>query len=667
MKKIYFLALTVLAAILCFLCGCSSDESNEIAVSKRAIEFSPYIHQTTRAVDSDLTTVQSDGFIAWASDHKSEDNFDKANHYINLMSDEKVTYAASVWSYDNLQFWPANKASFFAVAPASVQTFQDYTHNPVNPGAPVITYTVPQSLDDQIDILAAQSVNKSASSNTKVKFDFKHMLSKLDFTVQKPSDSQFDNIEITLKDARVHYAASQVYSHCIIDLNEMTSSADTGGYPYGEYEPMPVFVGALYTGSKEVTNTAAAIADGSDKYILMAPQNYPAGAVIVDVIYDIRMPDSNMPGGAVVLTDQSKSVALPVVSGGLQQSHCYKYALTISPEEVKFDSHIKVTDWDASSEYAQVPLDDIYYAPQTNTFYIASVEGMKTFRDLTNGTNTKQVFGYAANGGVPNGIIESNVRLMSDLDFNGEGFLGIKEWRGKFDGNGHVISNMTLWGDYGGRRGLFALIRPTTYNPESYYIKDLHLENCTYTNSLATVGHLGPIASYAKNMLIQDVTVTCPLSTSYHISGVDLAGGLVAFSETCLYIHCASQINLDSDLYTGGIAAEFTGYPNVAIGCYSISKRFYGASRAGFFLGYYQSGNWSIRGCAAYYDSYNGHDWHLSYRATNCYSYSSGQSATQVQVDAMNEAVNDWGTSNTQYTINKKWALVDNKLKLVNK
>ena len=95
------------------------------------------------------------------------------------MNDLQITQSASSWTTS--VYWPGStkKSTFFAYAPHNCEGVS--WASPIT-GAPNMTYTVPQNVSDQKDLLVAKSTEDiSCDGKTSVALTFKHALSAIKF------------------------------------------------------------------------------------------------------------------------------------------------------------------------------------------------------------------------------------------------------------------------------------------------------------------------------------------------------------------------------------------------------------------------------------------------------------------------------------------------------
>ena len=185
MKKTLFAALA-----LAFVASCSNEEVVEMA-QKEAISFeNALVNNSTRSVN-DYSYTSTNLFKAFKVYGYVEDS--------SLWPDgEKVTGSElnKEWGYTNTQYW-INGASyvFHALAPEMAATTNTSTGLTLN-----FTNT-----DGKSDVLyATATATGVASGNQPVKFDFKHILSKVKFSFENAYNSA--NASIKVKEIKIHNA-----------------------------------------------------------------------------------------------------------------------------------------------------------------------------------------------------------------------------------------------------------------------------------------------------------------------------------------------------------------------------------------------------------------------------------------------------------------------------
>jgi len=189
MKRLYgiFLTLSLL------LGACIGEEgANELPQENIPISFLGDV-LVTRSVKEYATTgdLQNIGVFAYFS----HGNFNEGTATPNFMYNQLVAKQPDgTWSYNPVKFWPdnstADKISFFAYAPytdATGNSYLSFQNKETASGFPVLSYTVPEAENDQIDFLAATPILNQNNGN--VSFKLRHTLTKINVYVKSNDDT----------------------------------------------------------------------------------------------------------------------------------------------------------------------------------------------------------------------------------------------------------------------------------------------------------------------------------------------------------------------------------------------------------------------------------------------------------------------------------------------
>ena len=198
MKKVIFALAAVVALAAC------SQEDVIVADKGAAIGFDTFVGKATRVDDKTLTTGNLTDFAVYGAVTNTVNgtpatalifnNVEVANEGID--NDE----LNSDWKYKGTQYWIAGATyDFAAVAPYSCGKVDAFN-------ATTKTTTIKNFTNDAVtDLLYAQTVaTGAASGNEYVKFDFRHVLSKVKFSFENQYLSDGTTIrvrEIVLKNA----------------------------------------------------------------------------------------------------------------------------------------------------------------------------------------------------------------------------------------------------------------------------------------------------------------------------------------------------------------------------------------------------------------------------------------------------------------------------------
>lgn len=192
----------------------------------------------------------------WSKNGMSVDN--------QFYMDENATNNGSVWSTEQIYYWPGADHSFqfYAWAPTDIPT--DYLTTPSSPQNKLLAYTVPKAAADQKDIVVATTNEIQGDNNEAVSLTFKHICTAVRFAV-----------------------GSQMQPGSIKSV-ALKGIPNTGTYDMaaGTWSLGDATVDFSQTLNKETTGTEAngdAITSEQGTF-MMLPQRLPAGAT-VEVVF----------------------------------------------------------------------------------------------------------------------------------------------------------------------------------------------------------------------------------------------------------------------------------------------------------------------------------------------------------------------------------------------
>lgn len=192
----------------------------------------------------------------WSKNGMSVDN--------QFYMDENATNNGSVWSTEQIYYWPGADHSFqfYAWAPTDIPT--DYLTTPSSPQNKLLAYTVPKAAADQKDIVVATTNEIQGDNNEAVPLTFKHICTAVRFAV-----------------------GSQMQPGSIKSV-ALKGIPNTGTYDMaaGTWSLGDATVDFSQTLNKETTGTEAngdAITSEQGTF-MMLPQRLPAGAT-VEVVF----------------------------------------------------------------------------------------------------------------------------------------------------------------------------------------------------------------------------------------------------------------------------------------------------------------------------------------------------------------------------------------------
>lgn len=200
---------------------------------------------------------------AYYTTDKEATNLDsKTINFFTENTDGGISIASDADNFTTNYYWPpVGTMKFFAVAPADVTSLSIPSVNDIN--TPTITYTIPENVADQKDIMVAQTT-ADCPQNTAVGLQFQHLLAAVQFKVGKMQFIKINSLKVT-----------GVYGGDI-----------TFTYNNGVWTPMSS-TAAEYDLTSIIADTSGLIegdeitSNKNNSIMLVAPQTLPDGAKIV--------------------------------------------------------------------------------------------------------------------------------------------------------------------------------------------------------------------------------------------------------------------------------------------------------------------------------------------------------------------------------------------------
>lgn len=357
MDKKFFMGIAAMAALT--LVSCSSDDLNSLSDNSsknEAISFDGYLGRSAVAVNGSRGSVETKETLK----NKGFGVFGKyeagAGQTSDFFVNQKVTYSttASKWTYTPLKYWPTQgKIDFLAYAPHK-------EGQNLNANTTAFDFTVAKKAADQIDLLWANATGKITESfegttKEKVKFLFKHALSRLGYTVKLSGNYSSDNATFTLKKITLAGSPDETtkafYTKGTIDLsktgtkeNLSKTNTETGLWTAAtsadNKQNFTWFEGSYIvesSDSKHPTNSANE--DYSDKdYLFVIPQDFSLTTENADKLYVIVEYDVTYTSTHTTITN----TVYKQLSNDFEQGKAYMINLTIG-RPIEFDAD--VTDW----------------------------------------------------------------------------------------------------------------------------------------------------------------------------------------------------------------------------------------------------------------------------------------------------------------------------------
>lgn len=344
MKKSFILLGVAVAAMT----SCSNDKLLDQAEPiQKTIGFDSFVNKGTKAttqVTNEVTADNLNRFYVYGYHSGNESVFDN----VSVIKD------GDNWTMQkaNEKNWETKSYNFAAYADGQGEATHDASSLATSFSNAILKFTG-YSTVNQTDLIAALYArdNTNVLTTTKVDLDFKHLLSKVDFTFENTNDNDLlmvvENVKLTVK--RV--------ADCNFKANATTWSNWSSSYDYDLAQPTAT---SAYTGEFEEGKSLADIDKGyiiakggksvvSTEYFVIPSQNDAT------ITYDVTFYDL---AGNLVETKANQVLSLfPTIDQtkiSWTPSYIYKYnvQLPASPKKIEFTVK-SVGGWEESL----VPLD----------------------------------------------------------------------------------------------------------------------------------------------------------------------------------------------------------------------------------------------------------------------------------------------------------------------
>lgn len=303
MKK----GLMMLGVAAIALASCTQNEVVEVAES-RAIGFDAFVGNTTKA---DITDATIDEFYVYGG----------YDGLTNVFNNVKVYKKGDAWTYDNTQYWTADKTYKFQgyapdINPEEGSSITSAGENGVN-----FTGFV---ADGTTDLLASEIVSKTTdatiSKSDAIQLTFRHVLSKIKFKFT----TDLDNVNITITNLKVK-ALPNKGTYTNNGTTGSTWNVSTGETDKQDY-------GLTSTGT--LTNSAELLS-GDAIVLPQTPSN-------ISVTFTVTAT-----GGLSLTKDHT--VTLPATK--LEEGKVYVYTAALTHENIDPDGELKPITFSQPKEY----------------------------------------------------------------------------------------------------------------------------------------------------------------------------------------------------------------------------------------------------------------------------------------------------------------------------
>ncbi|MBR5499098.1 MAG: fimbrillin family protein [Bacteroidales bacterium] len=358
-----------------------------------AISFEPYLGKVpvTKAVNSDLAFLKtghnnganSGGFQVYSFMHGAN-NVAPTTFTSPYMAEEVWwSTSTSTWDYSNVTYWPEDRSLSFVAfglnaSKGGCLELQDKTSQ--TPDLTKYTFTVKDKVSEQVDLIVApyQTGLEATETNSNVNLQFKHLLSRIGFSVMSTAASSA--VDIAIRSITLHGA---FFTTAKVDLTALNSSSlpyvtDKSGsqtvyslfdsatqcFTIGSDEcnvtsGSPIYYNTNIVGQEPgewgniyspltYVDDAAKAADVNKRYMMLLPCDMPDDPddAYIEVRYQLT-------------SDIVRSAKVSLAGFSFAAGNSYEFILKVSTSSIDFDATMN-TDWsDASTNSEVYPLTPI--------------------------------------------------------------------------------------------------------------------------------------------------------------------------------------------------------------------------------------------------------------------------------------------------------------------
>lgn len=198
--KFLRLAFYVLIAQL-VLSGCAGEGVEETSSSSSSeINFDAYLarNASTRAGVTDIASLKKSGFGVFA-------RYNHNGATSPLMDNENVTWNGDHWGYTNTRYWPnEGSVDFYAFAPYLENVKPVNAPDSIKANPAYIEFT---SSTSNVDLVWGAQKNKTvptSPTDSKVKFEFKHVLARLGFDITANQELEENGAVIEVEEVKLY-------------------------------------------------------------------------------------------------------------------------------------------------------------------------------------------------------------------------------------------------------------------------------------------------------------------------------------------------------------------------------------------------------------------------------------------------------------------------------
>ncbi|WP_077152804.1 fimbrillin family protein [Bacteroides bouchesdurhonensis] len=317
MKKV--LLATAVAAMA--FTSCSQNEEFEAQGTNNEIKIGTMVKKSPRAVVTDDETFKSftlSSFIVDKDQIYSEKGLGDA-----YMDGVSYTGIKGNWTNTGVNYyWPIGKnVQFFGYSGGTNFMVNDT-------GYPTLSFSIKGTSSEQEDlVVAAMNTEKPADDNAKVLLEFKHILTKINFSYKPEADYTYEITKLKINGVKGGNATYTFNADPLQGTWTNGSSDEAYEYP--------------------ITTEGANVSEGyypldsKDGSLMLLPQSFAAETVSIQITYTAKR-------GAYSYTATDKIIKIPATTWKIGQSVRYKLALPAGEGVISVETEV-LKNWETET------------------------------------------------------------------------------------------------------------------------------------------------------------------------------------------------------------------------------------------------------------------------------------------------------------------------------
>ncbi|MDD3036572.1 fimbrillin family protein [Bacteroides sp.] len=315
MKKILLAVATVMA-----ITGCSQNEEFDAQGTNNEINVGTIVKKSPRATVTDNASFKAFTLSSFIVD----ENQNYGTNGLGSAYMDGISYSGikGNWTTDGGKYyWPtAKNVQFFGysggtnfAAPAT--------------GYPTLSFTIENTSNEQKDLVVAAVNTGKPADDAKVQLDFKHILTKINFSYKPENGYTYAITKLEIKGIKGG-TATYTFAADPVDGNWGEGSSSVT-YEY------PVTIGNTATDGYYTL-------DSTNGSLMLLPQTIATDVATVSIAYTATK------AGGYTYTAENKVIKIPASTWTVGQSIRYKLALPAGDGEIGVDTDV-VNNWDTET------------------------------------------------------------------------------------------------------------------------------------------------------------------------------------------------------------------------------------------------------------------------------------------------------------------------------